>query len=245
MAIGPPRIEDRVGGRQLIARQVVIGDDDIYPIIPCRLHRIHRRDPTVTRYNQACSDAPSFSEPSRSEIVAVANAVRHERVHRRAGAAENAREHRGAALAVDVVIAVHEDGALLSHCLFQQFQCGWHISPAVRIRQTLQVGSQERLRECRGRDAALHQDRGQRFGNPQFGRERLGGRRIGRGGEDPARGNHSLAYNNTPHASQPSIVAPRWISARRCVGTAVKQLPHDPPCNGKTASGALPRRMRS
>src|SRR5213593_1878428 len=100
------------------------------------------------------------------------------------------------------------------------------------IGQSLEIGSEKRLRGFGGNQTALHQNRGQRLGDPELGCERA--RRVGIrvGCENPPGRNHSLAYNNTPQASQPSMVAPRWISALRCVGTAVKQFPHELPCNG-------------
>src|ERR1051326_7915888 len=77
--------------------------------------------------------------------------------------------------------------------------------------------------EVRRREAALHQDRGQRLGNVEVGGERRRETRVGRRRDRPAGGDHSRAYSSTPQASQPSIDAPRWINARRWVGTAVKQ----------------------
>src|SRR5204862_1953636 len=114
-----------------------------------------------------------------------------------------------------------------------------------RIGQALELWAEKRPGELRGGEAALHQDRRQGLGDVQVGGEggrepRVGGRRDG-----PASGDHSRAYNSTPQASQPSIDAPRWIRARRCVGTAVKQWPQASPCSAYNASGALPRRIRS
>src|SRR6185312_1817456 len=115
----------------------------------------------------------------------------------------------------------------------------------VRVRQTLEVGAQKRLGEIRRPEPALYEQGGECIGDVQLRRQRPRRICVSLLRDNPARWDHSLAYNNTPQASQPSIVAPRWISALRCVGTAVKQLPHELPCSGKIASGALPRRMRS
>ncbi len=93
----------------------------------------------------------------------------------------------------------------------------------MRIAQPLEIGTEERLGSLGGREAALYQDRGQRLGDVEIGGEGRGQVAVGRRRDGPPGGDHSLAYSSTPHASQLSIDAPRWISARRCVGTAVKQ----------------------
>src|SRR5207244_11270003 len=63
----------------------------------------------------------------------------------------------------------------------------------------------------------------ERLRDVEVGREGCRELWIGRRRDRPAGGDHSGAYRSTPQASQPSIDAPRWIRARRCVGTAVKQ----------------------
>ena len=231
-AVGAARVDHGVRGGQLVARQVVIGDDDIYSCTPCRPHRIHRCDPAVTGDDQACSDAPSFCQACRAEVVAVADTIGHEGKHGCAGAAQNAREHRRGTLAVHVVIAVHQDRPFFTDGVHQQLERDIHIGPAVRVGQALEVRAQERLGEIRRSQSALYENGRECVRDAQLRRQRACRVRICMSRDYPAGRDHSLAYNNTPQASQPSMVAPRWISAFRCVGTAVKQLPHELPCNG-------------
>src|SRR5207245_10051997 len=87
----------------------------------------------ITRDNQPGTNALRLAEPSGPEVVAVANAVRHERMDRRAGAAEHAREHRRATLAVDVVITMDENRPLLADRPRQELDRHGHVCPAMRV----------------------------------------------------------------------------------------------------------------
>ncbi len=129
---------------------------------------------------------------------------------------------------------MHQDRAFLADRAAQQLERDLHVGPAVRVGQALEIGAQEGFGELRGPEAALHQNRRERVRYAQLRRQHARRVRVGLSRHNPAwwGGVHSFAYNNTPQASQPSIVAPRWIKALRCVGTAVKQLPHELPCSG-------------
>ncbi len=244
-AVGAARIEHRASGRQRLPGEMVVGDDDLDPRRARRGDAVHRRDAAVAGNDHAGPDPLRLGEPRGTEVIAVLEAMRHEGVHRRPRFAQHARQQGRGALAVDVVVAVDQNRPVLAHGARQDLHRDAHVGPAQRIGEAFELGTEERLGECGRREAALYQDGGERFGDVQLGGQRAGRRGVGRSRERPAGGNHSLLYNRTPHASQASIVAPRWISARRCVGTAVKQLPQEPPCRAKSASGALPRRMRS
>ena len=149
--------------------------------------------------------------------------MRHERLDLRAYAAQHAGEQRRRALAVHVVVAVHQDRHGGAHSARHELDRALHVEPGEGVGEALEAGPEERLGALGSREPALHQDGGQRLRDMQLVGERGREAGIRRRGDCPAGGDHSLAYSSTPQASQPSIDTPRWISARRCVGTAVKQ----------------------
>jgi len=244
-AVGPARIEDGAGGRERVAGQMVVRDDDLHPGRARGRDRVHRGDAAIAGDDDAGADALRLGESRGAEVIAVSQPVRDEGVHGGPRLAQHARQQGRGALTVHVVVAVHENGPRIVNGALQDFYCHAHVGPAQRIGEAFELGAEERLGERRRAEAALHQDGGERLGDVQLGGQRAGRRGIGWRGERPTRGNHSLEYNRTPQASQASIVAPREIRARRWVGTAVKQLPQEPPCSANNGSGALPRRMRS
>ena len=121
-AVAPEVSSGRCGSTTAIAGgssapgQVVVGDDDA---------DARRRAPRATvstavmpQSQVMTSDAPAAraaARPGGAEVVAVAEPVRHERHHVGAGRAERAGEQRRGALAVHVVVAVHQDGAAGPH----------------------------------------------------------------------------------------------------------------------------------
>ena len=231
-AIGAPRIEHCRGGGEGVPGEVMIGDDHVASRGARRAHRLQRPDAAVAGDDEARAHPLRLRQARGPEVVTVAQPVRHERVHRGAGAREHPREQRRRALAIHVVVAVHEDGDPAAHRGRHQRDGRAHVRPGERVAQALELGPQERFRELRGGEAALHQDGRERLGDSEIGGERGDELRVGPVRERPAGGDHSLAYSSTPQASQPSIDAPRAISARRCVGTAVKQCPQASPWRG-------------
>ncbi len=209
LAVGAARIDHGVRRRQRVARQVVVGDDDVDPGGTGGGDRGDCRNAAVARHDQAGTDALRFRQARRPEVVAIADAVGDERMHRGTGAAKNAREHGRRALAVHVVVAVHQDRLLFTDRAHQQPHGDRHVGPAMRVGEALEVGAQERFCRLGGCQPALHENRGERVGDLELRGEDAGRVRIRVRGEDPAGRNHSLAYNNTPQASHPSMVAPR------------------------------------
>ena len=116
----------------------------------------------------------------------------HEGVRVTARAPQHPRQERRRALPVHVVVPVHEDGCARAHGAAEQVHGRAHVGPAARVRQTLQVGTQEGLGDVRRGEAALHQDGGEGLGNPELGGERRHEAGIRALCDGPA-GNHSLA----------------------------------------------------
>ena len=113
--VRPLRVHHRDGGWQLGAGEVVIGDHHADARGARLPHRLHRRDAAVAGDDQRGAGRAGRVEAGRSEVVAVAQTVGDERHDVRPGGAEGAGEHRGGALAVHVVVAVHQDGAAGAH----------------------------------------------------------------------------------------------------------------------------------
>ena len=244
-AVGALRIEHRGRRGELVAGEMVVGDDDLDAGRPGGAYHLHRGDTTVAGDDQPGAQTARLGEPGRPEVVAVAQPVRDERVDPAADAREHTGEQRRGTLAVHVVVAVDQDRGTRPDGGDDELDRPRHIGPGVWIGETLEVRAEERFGELGRGEPALHEEGGERLRDVEVGRE---GRRelwIGRRRDRPAGGDHSGAYSSTPQASQPSIDAPRWIRARRCVGTAVKQWPQASPCSAYNASGALPRRIRS
>ena len=107
-----------------------------------------------------------FCQSCRAEVIAVAQPVRHKGMDGRAGAAQDTREHRGAALTVDVVVTVHQDRPAIAHGAHEDVQRLRHVGPGMRIGEALEIGTQERLGEPRLGQATLYQNRSERFGDP-------------------------------------------------------------------------------
>ena len=145
-AVGAARIEHRVRRRQLGARQVVIGHDDIDAGGTGGGDGGNGRDAAVTGDDHLRADALRFGKAGRPKIIAIANPVRHERIDRRARAPQDPSQHRRRALAVHVVVAVHQDRPLLADRADQQLHRSRHVGQAMRIAQALQVGPQEGFR---------------------------------------------------------------------------------------------------
>ena len=119
--------------------------------------------------------------------------MRHERLHGGAGGAQHARQHRRAALTVDVVVAVHEDRVTGAHRARHKVQRDPHVRPRQAVTQAGQLRPQERLGGRGSGVAALHQQRRERQGDVQLRGQRLRRVGIGRRGDGPARGDHSAA----------------------------------------------------
>ena len=191
-AVGPARVEHRRGGRKLVPRDVVVGDDDLPALGAGRAHRVNGADAAVARDDQPRVQAAGLREPGGTEVISVPQAMGHEGVRVTARAPQHPRQERRRALPVHVVVPVHEDGCARAHGAGKQVYSRAHVGPATRVRQTLQVGTQEGLGDVRRGEAALHQDGGEGLGNPELGGERRHEAGIRALCDGPA-GNHSLA----------------------------------------------------
>ena len=155
------RIDDRDGRRQDGPGQVMIGDHHRDPRRPGRRHRLHGGDAAVTRQDQAGPDLAGPGEPRGPEVIAVAHAVRHERLHRGAGQSERAGEHGRGALAIHVVVTVHQDRVSVVHRRHHRLDRRGHPVEGERIGQRLEVRAEECLRRLHRGHSALDQQGGQ------------------------------------------------------------------------------------
>jgi hypothetical protein len=80
-AIGAVRIDDRdrVGQRRVGC--VVVRDDDVDALSARLLHRIMSHDAAVAGQDQRCARCGGTPHAGMAEVVAIAHAVRHERLH--------------------------------------------------------------------------------------------------------------------------------------------------------------------
>ena len=143
LAVGAARIEDRVRGRELIAGQMVVGDDDINTRGTGGRDGRVRCYSTIAGDDQLRTDALGLCETCGPEVVAIADAMRHEGMHGPTGAAQDAREHRSGALAVHVVVAVDQDRPFLADRARQQLQRHGHIGEAMRVAEPLKIRAEE------------------------------------------------------------------------------------------------------
>src|SRR5439155_21189871 len=81
-AIPATGVEHGGGGRQLVPREVMVRDDHLDAGGPGRAYRVERGDAAVARDDEPGVDALGRREPCGSEVVAVAQPMRHERVRR-------------------------------------------------------------------------------------------------------------------------------------------------------------------
>src|SRR5258705_5783552 len=88
LAVGAARVNHRVRGGQLVARQVVIGDDDINTGGTGGRDGSVRCYSTIAGDDQLRTDALGLGETGGPQIVTLADSVRDEGVHRRARAAQ-------------------------------------------------------------------------------------------------------------------------------------------------------------
>ena len=184
--IGTPRVEHGAGGWQLVARQVVIGDDDLDAGAARRAHGLDGGDAAVAGDDEARPHALGRGQAGGPKVIAVADAVRHERLDGGAGGAQQTRQHGGGALAVHVVVAVHEDRMSGAHRTHHEVQGDPHVRQEEGVHQAGELRPQECLCGRWSAVAALHQQRRERERNVQLRRERVCDCGIRRSGDGPA-----------------------------------------------------------
>ena len=119
--------------------------------------------------------------------------MRYERVRRPPHAAQHAGEQRRPALAIHIVVTVHQDRSPAAHRARHQLHGDAHVDPIEGIGEALELGPQECLGEVGRAEPALHQDGGEGLGDVELAGQR--GRQPGVRplGDRPAGRNHSLA----------------------------------------------------
>ena len=160
MAAGQARMDDRVGPRHRRADRVVIGDDQLDAQLTRQLGLAHRRDPAIDRDDQAGlvfdrQLAQGFGIDPVPFLDAVGDVV-----FNIAGAGQpKARpQDAGAAHAVDVVVAVNDDLAIVADrpddSLGRVGRAGYQLG----VEQTAQSSVEKRPCPERVFDAAIEQE---------------------------------------------------------------------------------------
>lgn len=115
---------------------------------------------TVARHDQCGIDALRLGQPGRTEVVPVHHAMRQERVRVGTGGPERARQHGGRALAIHVVVAVHQNALAGTHGRHDHGHRLRHSSETVRIGQGFELGAEEGLDGGWLTETALHEQCG-------------------------------------------------------------------------------------
>ena len=101
------RIDQQRAGRQLSARQVVVGDHHVDPRRRSGVDRGRRGDAAVDGDDQAAAELDGPLDVDRLEAVPLAQAVRQDRMGVDAAGAEDGDQERRGGHPVDVVVADH------------------------------------------------------------------------------------------------------------------------------------------
>jgi hypothetical protein len=144
-------------------------------------HRVHGGDAAVAGDDQPRAGTLRRGDARGPEVVAVAQAVGHERLDPGARRAQHARQQGGGALPVDVVVAVHQDPVARTHGARDQRRGAPHVHPLEGIAQSRELRPQERARQGRLAHPPLHQQRGEGLRDAERGRERAGAPGVRRG----------------------------------------------------------------
>jgi hypothetical protein len=172
--------------RQLVGRQVVVGDDDADPGGARARDRLHGGDAAVAGDDQRGAGRPRGGEPGGPEVVSIAQPVRHEGNHVGTRGAERAGEHRRGALAVHVVVTVDHDGAAGAHGRGDRVHRLRHAGERAGIREITDGGPQIPARHVGVSLPPLHQQGGERVGQVQPSRQSVDRRLLGPGRHHPA-----------------------------------------------------------
>ena len=140
------RVGDRVGGRQLLGRHVVIGHHHHEAQLPGPFHGLHIADAAVHGQQDA---RPFFGGEAFDfrdvEAVAFFPPVREVYRGGHVMEAERLQDERGTGDAVHVVVAPDEHVAAFADALFQRVDRFLHTGPAVRGREVAQPRREERI----------------------------------------------------------------------------------------------------
>ena len=122
---------------------MVVGHDHIDARGTGGSHGSDRGNPAIARDDQPRAHALRFPEARGTKVIAIADPMRHKRMHGAAGAAQNARQHRGGTLAVHVVVAVHQDRLLLADRARHELHREGHIGPTIGLGEPLEIRTEE------------------------------------------------------------------------------------------------------
>ncbi len=152
-------IDDHVGGGELGAGQVVIGDDDANP---AALARATASTAVMPQSQVTIRPAPSsrrLGQAGRPEVVAVSHPMGDERVHHCPAEAERSGQHGGRALAVDIVVAMHQDRRAGGHRVDDDCDRFGHSGERQGIGERVERWPEEVAGGSGGGDVALQQQR--------------------------------------------------------------------------------------
>ncbi len=170
---------------------MVVGDDHLVSGRARPGHRVYRRDAAVAGDDEPRADLRRLGQAGGTEVVAIPEPMRHERVRDASRPAQGPREHGRGTLAIHVVVAVHEDGGPVADRLRHQLHCAPHSGPLEGIGEPLELRAQERLGAVGPVQPALDEQGRERLRDGESRRQVVDGRRVRRGGERPPGRNHS------------------------------------------------------
>lgn len=164
------RVGDRVGGRQLLGRHVVIGHHHHEAQLLGPFHGLHIADAAVHGQQDA---RPFFGGEAFDfrdvEAVAFFPPVREVYRGGHVMEAERLQDERGTGDAVHVVVAPDEHVAAFADALFQRVDRFLHTGPAVRGREVAQPRREERIHLSGSFQPALPEQVGYDLRDTQLG----------------------------------------------------------------------------
>ena len=160
--VGALRIHDRVGGRKLRPRQVMIGDDHLDSRGARTRHRVDRGDAAITCHNKCGTNPLRFGKAGTAEVVPVSHAMRQERVHVGAGGAKRTGQYGGGTLSIDIVVAMDKDALPGGHGRRDDGDGIAHPGQDEWIGERVKRRSQEGFRSVGIAEAPLDQQGGKR-----------------------------------------------------------------------------------
>jgi hypothetical protein len=140
----------------------MFGDDDLDSGGARLSDGVNSRDAAIAGQDERRTDPFRFGQPGAAEVVSIGHSVRQEWMDIGAGGTQRTRQDRRCALAVYVVIAMHQDAFFRLHRCRDDRDGLRHAGEAQRIGECFERWSQEGFGCVRITEAALHEERRER-----------------------------------------------------------------------------------